>query len=657
MEPHRMDTSPPFKAPKPRTWGLKFSTRNIFLGLALTALLASTAWFVGRQSVQDLGYGQFKKRLAAGEVRSAQVGPSEILGELAATDAAGRPVSFRTSRLGIERDEELARLLEAHVPGGNYSAAPDHSTAHSLVTSGLLLGVCGILLWVISKNSGGLGSAAAFARSRHKLYESGDARVTFDDVAGSDEVVTELREIVEFLATPEKFEAIGGRIPKGVLLSGAPGTGKTLLAKAVAGEAGVPFFSLSGSDFNEMYVGVGAARVRNLFAQAASKAPCLIFIDELDAIGKARSSGGGAGSAEERDQTLNQLLVAMDGFSSGLGVIVMAATNRPETLDPALVRPGRFDRNVTVDRPDIAGREQILKVHTRRVALEDQINLRHIAAMTPGFVGADLANLVNEAALLAARKGKPRVGRVEFEEGVERVVAGPEKKQRVLRPDEKLRIAYHEAGHALVSRSLPQTDPVHKVSILGRGNGALGYTMYRPEDDRFLHTQGWLEDTIRGLLGGTVAEELVYGEISDGATSDLQRASSIARKMVAEFGMSTKLGRVSYQNEGRSPFLPGGGGNSDAWSQRTAREIDLEVRRVLDEAESVARQILTRRRMALEDLATLLIERETVDAAELQAVLDRHPVDLSFLPPRSVRPTLMPPPKADVPPYRAHHHY
>ena len=623
-------------------------------GLLLAAGIACV-WIATREPGEVIRYGQFKRKLAAGEIHSARVGPAEITGELSGTGPDGRRVKFQTSRLGIERDEELARLLEAHVPDGNYDAAPDHSAAQSAVISAMLLILLGLVLWTLSKNAGGLGSAVAFVKSRHKLYENGESRVTFDDVAGSDEVVTELREIVEFLATPEKFQAIGGRIPKGVLMAGPPGTGKTLLAKAVAGEAGVPFFALSGSDFNEMYVGVGAARVRNLFAQAAAKAPCLIFIDELDAIGKSRSAGG-AGGAEERDQTLNQLLVAMDGFDSGLGVIVMAATNRPETLDPALVRPGRFDRNITVDRPDIAGREQILKVHTRKVALEDQINLRHIAAMTPGFVGADLANLVNEAALLAARKGKRQVGRVEFEEGVERVVAGPEKKQKVLRPDEKLRIAYHEAGHALISRSLPHTDPVHKVSILGRGNGALGYTMYRPEDDRFLHTQGWLENTIRGLLGGTVAEELVYGEVSDGATSDLQRATAIARKMVAEFGMSTKLGRVSYQNEGRSPFLPGGGVNSDTWSERTAREIDVEVRRVLDDAERVTRLILSKRRMALEDLATLLIERETLDAAELQAVLDRHPADLSFLPASTLKPTLMPPPRADVPPYRVDHH-
>jgi cell division protease FtsH len=496
----------------------------------------------------------------------------------------------------------------------------------TVVLPGLLLGFLFGGLWVLLRRSGGFGSAMAFAKSRAKVYEQGERQVTFEDVAGNEEAVAELREVVEFLRTPEKYHALGGRIPKGVLLVGPPGTGKTLLAKAVAGEAGVPFFSLSGSDFVEMFVGVGAARVRSLFAQAEAKAPCLVFIDELDAIGKARGAGG-PGSHDERDQTLNQLLVQMDGFDSNRGIIVIAATNRPETLDAALVRPGRFDRQVVVDRPDLVGREDILKVHVRKVAMDDEINLRQIAAITSGFVGADLANLVNEAALLAARKGKPKVGSTEFLEGVERVIAGPEKRQRVLRQDEKLRIAYHEAGHALVARSLPGTDPVHKVSILSRGNGALGYTMYRPEDDRFLHTKSWLESTICSLLGGTIAEEIVFGEVSDGATSDLQRATSIARRMVAEFGMSPRLGRVSYQNEGRSPFLPGGGGNDYSWSERTAREIDLEVRKVLEQAQESTRRILNDRREALERISRTLIECESLDAAELQAILDALPYE------------------------------
>jgi cell division protease FtsH len=627
----------------------------IVVGAILIAGVAGIV-AVNHKSLRSIGYGAFKKSLAHGEIKSVRVGTNELSGEWVKPGADGKPERFRVSRLGMENDPELFTLLDRHVPDAAYEAEAGPSGLQAVGLPLLMLGVACFLVWMLLSRSGGLGSALAFARSRHREYGKSDIKVTFADVAGSDEAVEELSEVAEFLRTPEKYQALGGRIPKGVLLVGPPGTGKTLLARAVAGEAGVPFFSLSGSDFVEMFVGVGAARVRSLFAAAEAKAPCLIFIDELDALGKARGNGGGAGGHDERDQTLNQLLVAMDGFHADSGVIVMAATNRPETLDPALVRPGRFDRHVTVDRPDIAGREQILKVHARKVTLEDKINLRHIAAMTAGFVGADLANLVNEAALLAARKGKEKVGRLEFEEGVERVIAGPEKKQRVLRSDERLRIAYHEAGHAIVARSLPHTDPVHKVSILGRASGTLGYTMYRPEDDRFLHTQGWLENTIRTLLGGTIAEELVYGEVSDGATSDLQRASQIARRMVAEFGMSRSIGRVSFQNEGRSPFVAGGGSNQDVWSEQTAREIDVEVRRILDESEAATRAILSQRRMALEDVASLLIERESIDTAELQAALDRHPFDLAALGLTSTaRPTLLPPPTDDVPPFRATH--
>ena len=590
------------------------------LAVASSAVVGYRAAF--RRPTNEVPYGRFKQMLARGEVVSVKVGPAELTGGLKPRRDGGKPVEFHTSRVGMERDESLAKLLEEHVPGGNYEAEAGPSTAQSVLMPAVLLGVLVAGLWVIVHRSGGMGSAMAFARSKPRVYDRDERRVTFDDVAGNPEVVAELREVVEFLRTPEKFQKIGGRIPKGVLLVGPPGTGKTLLAKAVAGEAGVPFFSLSGSDFVEMFVGVGAARVRSLFSQANAKAPCLIFIDELDAMGKARGSGG-PGNHDERDQTLNQLLVEMDGFDSNRGIILIAATNRAETLDAALVRPGRFDRQVVVDRPDITGREHILKVHVKSVALDDEINLRQIAAMTPGFVGADLANLVNEAALLAARKGKHKVSSTEFQEGVERVIAGPEKRQRVLREDEKLRIAYHEAGHALVARSLPGTDPVHKVSILGRGNGALGYTMSLPESDRFLHTRGWLENTICTLLGGTVAEEVVYGEVSDGATSDLQRATSIARRMVAEFGMSPKLGRVSYQTEGRSPFLAGGGANDYEWSEQTAREIDLEVRRVLDEALEKTRSVVERRRGALEEITRMLIERESIDARELESAVAR----------------------------------
>jgi cell division protease FtsH len=612
----------------PRPHAPARTRRRHALWLLLLAVLivisGAACWIATERSAQQLPYGQFKKRLIRKEILSVRVGPTAIAGYLRPARPGVRPVAFHTSRLGMEQDTSLARLLDENIPEGAYAAESGPTLAETILAPLLIMAVLIGGFALVVRKTGGMGSALAFAKSRPRVYDKDERRVTFADVAGNDEAVAELREVVEFLRTPEKYQAIGGRIPKGVLLVGPPGTGKTLLAKAVAGEAGVPFFSLSGSDFVEMFVGVGAARVRSLFAQAEAKAPCLIFIDELDALGKARGSGG-PGSHDERDQTLNQLLVQMDGFDANRGIILIAATNRPETLDAALVRPGRFDRQVVVDRPDITGREQILRVHSRSVALDDAINLRQIAAMTSGFVGADLANLVNEAALLAARKGKDRVSCDEFQEGVERVIAGPEKRQRILRNEERRRIACHEAGHALVARCLPETDPVHKVSILGRGNGALGYTMYRPEDDRFLHTQSWLENAICSLLGGTIAEELVQGEVSDGCTSDLQRATQIARKMVTEFGMSARLGRVSYQTQARNPFPNAGDAKGEAWSQETAREIDLEVRTVLDRCEQATRQILQGRRAALDAITDLLLECESIDGSELQAVIEQHP--------------------------------
>jgi cell division protease FtsH len=417
---------------------------------------------------------------------------------------------------------------------------------------------------------------------------------------------------------------LGGRIPKGILLVGPPGTGKTLLAKAIAGEAGVPFFSLSGSDFVEMFVGVGAARVRDMFQQAEAKAPCIIFIDELDALGKTRGTSI-VGGHDEREQTLNALLVEMDGFGSNSGVIVMAATNRPETLDPALLRPGRFDRHVLVDRPDVRGREKILEVHVQNVKLDPAVQLKDVAGITSGFVGADLANLVNEAALLAARKGKSSVGMQEFNEGVERVTAGLEKKQRIINQEEKQRVAYHESGHALVAYSLPNTDPVHKVSIIPRGLGALGYVMQRPEGDRYLMTQGELESRIEVLLAGTVAEELIFSDVSTGAQNDLERASEIARSMVMDYGMS-RLGRVNYRESARSPFLAGSGEfpRERSHSEQTAREIDEEITRIIVDALGRVRQILNARRPALIGLAARLIEREVIDADELRQIIEEN---------------------------------
>ena len=485
---------------------------------------------------------------------------------------------------------------------------------------------------------GGPGAAMSFSRSRGKLFAQEDVKVTFSDVAGIDEAVEELKEVVEFLRTPQKYQALGGRIPRGVLLVGPPGTGKTLLAKAVAGEAGVPFFSLSGSDFVEMFVGVGAARVRDMFQQAGTRSPAIIFIDELDALGKVRGSGM-PGGHDERDQTLNALLVEMDGFSSDQSVIVMAATNRPETLDPALLRPGRFDRHVLVDRPDIRGREAILKVHAKKVKVNESVDLLRLAKLTPGFVGADLANLVNEAALLAARGDKKFVTMHEFEEGIDRVVAGLEKQTRIIPEDEKIRVAYHECGHALVACCLPHTDPVHKISIIPRGLGALGYTMQRPEGDRSLVTQSELHQRICVLLGGIAAEQIVFKETSTGAQNDLQRATDTARRMVTEFGMSPKLGRVYYSESRRSPFL-GTGTTSDAvHSEDTVREIDLEVRRLIDESATIALDILNARREVLEHMTKDLLEVEVMDADHLKRILDEHKTGPQLVPGTFAQPT------------------
>jgi cell division protease FtsH len=543
----------------------------------------------------------------------------------ASSDGLGNAVQrryFRTAKLPSENSEgRLSRLLTEHGVPYRYEEAP--GPWRSWLPMLFLTGLFALLFFTMMKRLGGAGSPMAFGRSRGKQYAQEDLGITFDDVAGIDEAVEELREVVEFLRHPEKYQILGGHIPKGVLLVGPPGTGKTLLAKAIAGEAGVPFFGLSGSDFVEMFVGVGAARVRDMFQQAEAKAPCIIFIDELDALGKTRGSSV-VGGHDEREQTLNALLVEMDGFGSNSGVIVMAATNRPETLDPALLRPGRFDRHVLVDRPDVRGREAILKVHVAEVKLNPSVNLDQVARITSGFCGADLANLVNEAALLAARNNKTSVGMEEFNEGVERVTAGLEKKKRVIHEDEKRRVAYHEAAHALVAFSLPNTDPVHKVSIIPRGLAALGYTMQRSEDDRYLLTQSELESRIQVLLGGTIAEEMVYADVSTGAQNDLERASEIARAMVMEYGMS-RMGRVNFRESNRSPFLAGGGGDLPAarsHSEETAREIDQEVKRIIDQSIEKVRRVLESRRPALEAITRQLIETEVIDGNQLRAIVE-----------------------------------
>ena len=457
-------------------------------------------------------------------------------------------------------------------------------------------------------------------KSRAKVYIEKKTGVTFADVEGIDEAEEELIEVVEFLKHPEKYQRLGGQLPKGVLLVGPPGTGKTLLARAVAGEAGVPFFSISGSDFVEMFVGVGAARVRDLFAQAAEHAPSIIFIDELDALGKARGMNV-LSSHDEREQTLNQLLAEMDGFDPNKGVIMMAATNRPEILDPALLRPGRFDRQVLVDRPDVKGREKILLLHAKKIKLAPAVDLAVIAAKTPGFVGADLANIVNEAALLAALQGKEAVENSDVDEALERVDAGLQKKNRVMRPKEKRAVAYHESGHALVAELVPGADPVSKISIIPRGIAALGYTQQTPTEDRYLLTRSELLARIHVLLGGRVAEDIVFGDISTGAQNDLQRATEIARTMVTQFGMSEKLGLVSLEGPRTPLFLPVPMQSTREYSDDTARLIDAEVKRILVEAHEQVKATLAAHRPALEELAQLLLKKEAVDRPELQAIL------------------------------------
>jgi cell division protease FtsH len=636
VQPWTEDTAVNKRGKDRKTPWLSSTSWLLFLLLIGSAVF----WFFNREPAAiELKYGELTQMLQGRDpaVRflNVRAGHTEIRGELhtndLVSDGSAEPNrlvqsrAFRVVRKGLENDPGLIKLLKERV-GKEFQGEPEESPLrgiYSLLMSFILIFAVVLVGFLLFRWISGGSSPLTFGRSRHKLYAQKDLQITFKDVAGIDEAVAELREIVDFLRTPDKYQALGGRIPKGVLLVGPPGTGKTLLAKAVAGEADVPFFSLSGSDFVEMFVGVGASRVRDLFAQAESRAPCIIFIDELDALGKTRG-GSAIGGHDEREQTLNQLLVEMDGFDSNRGVIIMAATNRPETLDAALLRPGRFDRQVVVDRPDIVGREAILRVHVRNVKMGEDVDLKHVAALTPGSVGADLANLVNEAALMAARKNKDVVTKAEFDEAVERGAVGLERKSRIMSAEEKQRVAYHEAGHALVACALPNTHPVHKVSIIPRGVGALGYVLRRPEEDRYLMTRSELESHIKVALGGTVAEELVFREISNGATSDLENANSIARSMVKEFGMS-RLGRVSYREQGGPSFLPGADGlDARKFSEQTAREIDMEVRKIIDDAIGEVRSILQGRKAALEAVARRLIEQEVMDGADLRQLIDAN---------------------------------
>jgi cell division protease FtsH len=565
---------------------------------------------------RQISYSDFKNLVRTNEVAEVIVGETTIQGQFKKGQGDKGSTAFTTTRI---EDPKLVEDLDAH--GVRYSGEvvsrwlPE---VLSWVIPLLLL----VALWsfFFRRIGGAEGGVMSFARSKAKIFAEDDVKVSFADVAGVDEAAQELREIVEFLKTPRKYTQLGGKIPKGVLLVGPPGTGKTLLARAVAGEAKVPFFSLSGSEFVEMFVGVGAARVRDLFTQAEAKAPCIVFIDELDALGKVRVQSP-IGSHEEREQTLNQLLAEMDGFDPRKAIIIMGATNRPEVLDPALLRPGRFDRQVLVDKPDVKGREQVLRIHVKNVKLSPEVDLKKVAVRTAGFAGADLANLVNEAALLAARRDKPAVDMQDFDEAIDRLIAGLEKK-RVMNTKEREIVAYHESGHAIVASSLPGTDPVHKISIVARGFGALGYTMQTPIEDRYLMQRRDLMNQLAMLLGGRSAEEIALGEISTGAQNDLQRATDIARAMVTEWGMSERLGAVNLDPGKRSRFLDIPQGNERGpYSEETAKIIDDEVKMIVTEAHNDARRILMDRRDMLEVVTRRLLEQEVMEGDELRAIL------------------------------------
>ena len=585
---------------------------------ALLLMALMQAWFLA-PSGRQISYSEFKQAVRGGQVAEVTIGDQAVRGTYKREVNGQR--NFNAAR--IEDPKLLEELDAAEVKyTGEFVSRwlPE-------VLSWLLPILILVAIWsfFFRRMSGAEGGVMSFARSKHRVFAEDDVKVSFADVAGVDEAEQELKEIVEFLKNPKKYTALGGRIPKGVLLVGPPGTGKTLLARAVAGEAKVPFFSMSGSEFVEMFVGVGAARVRDLFQQAEAKAPCIIFIDELDALGRARVQSP-MGSHEEREQTLNQLLAEMDGFDSRKAIIIMGATNRPEVLDPALLRPGRFDRQVLVDKPDVKGREDVLRIHTRTVKLGPGVDLRVVAARTAGFAGADLANLVNEAALLAARKDKTAVDMQDFDEAIDRLIAGLEKK-RVMNTKEREIVAYHESGHALVATFSPGMDPVHKISIVQRGFGALGYTMQLPLEDRYLMQRKDLLNQLAVLLGGRTAEEIALGEISTGAQNDLQRATDIARAMVTEWGMSDVLGAINYDGHKRSKFLDIPiGPERGAYAEDTARVIDAEVKRIMTDAHAEARRILTEHREQLESVTRRLLEQEVMEGEQLRSMLGIPPL-------------------------------
>ncbi len=568
-------------------------------------------------AVERLPYSEFVRALHEGRVVEVAITQDRIQGKVRETKN-GQEVERVFTTVRVDRD--VSELLEKYNVTFKGVIESDFLKNLASWVFPVLLFV-GIWYFMMRRLSAQQGSFLTLGKKKARVYMEDEVGVTFDDAAGVDESKEELVEVVEFLRSPDKFTRLGGKLPKGVLLLGPPGTGKTLLARAVAGESRVPFFSMSGSEFVELFVGMGAARVRDLFAQAKEKAPCIIFIDELDALGKARGVGM-VGGHDEREQTLNQLLVEMDGFDPTIGVILMAATNRPEILDPALLRAGRFDRHILVDRPDKKGRTDILRVHLKGITIDADIDVDSIAGMTPGFVGADLANLVNEAALLAVRHGKDKVGMSEFQEAVERIVAGLEKKNRLINEKERRIVAYHEVGHALVALSLPGTDPVRKISIVPRGVAALGYTLQVPTEDRFLMSKSELLDKIAVALGGRAAEEIQFKDMSTGAHNDLARATDIARSMVKEYGMSVELGHVYFEKERQKRFVDIGIPSAKEYSEQTAEVIDREIKAILDSQYEVAKEILTKHRKVLDAGAALVLKEENIEGDRLKKLLE-----------------------------------
>jgi len=640
--------------PSPRPdWRSLSKNLALWLLVALVAMALFQLMSSQRSSMQEFSYTSFKQQLAAGNIKSVTVYDGKQLeGEFVnAVMQDNRKARLFVVLLPIKDSEALLDELErANVPIS--AKEPKIGVASFLLAALPWIVIIGLWVFLLRQLQAGGTRAFSFGKSKAKLLSGDTPKLTFADVAGADEAKVELQEIIEFLKDPGKFTRLGGRLPKGALLVGPPGTGKTLLAKAVAGEAGRPFFSMSGSDFVEMFVGVGASRVRDLFEQGKAHAPCIIFIDEIDAVGRHRGAGLGGGH-DEREQTLNQLLVEMDGFESNDGVILIAATNRPDVLDPALLRPGRFDRQIVVDAPDVRGREGILRVHTRKIPLAADVNLETIAKGTPGMAGADLANLVNEAALLAARRNKPLVDMQDVEDAKDKVMLGVERKSLVLSEDERRLTAYHEAGHTVVSLKTEGSDPIHKVTIVPRGR-ALGLMMSLPEKDRYGQTKQWLIGRLAIAFGGRVAEELVFGpnKVTTGAGSDIEQATTIARRMVTQFGMSEKIGMMAVGDREQEIFLGREFSQRREVSERTAQVVDDEVKHFLDEAHENARRILTEHRALLDEIAAVLLDRETIDREDLDLILRGKPLPpiSSSAPPAPS--ALTPPVKADPAPQR-----